>query len=1274
LILFIAALLLVTCGTATAADTIHVNESLFIHIGDGSLGLPDAQGTPVNWTLDATYILDSNVNMSNVTAGSFTPIGNQTNPFTGSFDGQNFTISNLNLAPAANYTGLFGYTNGSAIIANANLTYVSITPTNYANFTGSLIGYADNTVIENCHASGSAVINSYFGGLVGFLNNSTVSNSSAAIDITSGGTNYFGGSAIGGFVGQVNGQSSINNSQASGNITFITGGQSTDGVGGFAGNVSGQSSINNSQASGSVFGNNSVGGFVGLVNGQSSINNSQASGDSRCWGSNVSGFAALVDGSFIENSFAAGVVNGGGDNTGGFIAYLTNSSVVSYCFAAGAVNGNSTAGGFVANITNSTVSNCYATGLVIGTQSWTNNTGGFVGMIGNPWAGNNLDSSLIEYSYAVGNVAGVNNVGGFAGNVTNQPSGVNPIQFSFFRVDNGGGNNGFAVPASASVLKEIQTFLNAPKNQTDNTISPWDIAPAPDSSKIWYIVEGMTYPRFYWFPLGDIVYVNESLFINIGSNASGLPDARGTPVNWTLDSTYILVENVDMTNVAGFAPIGRSLPFTGSFDGQNYTISNFSNSSSTDNVGLFGYVESATITNVRLTNVAVSNTGNSTGSLIGFAENTVIENCNAAGSVGGNSLVGGLVGGMLGSTVINSQANVTVTGSSNVGGFVGVAWGGTEIVGSSAIGLVTGSSLVGGFAGNLNDTIVSDCHAEGGVIGNTNVGGFAGNSESSGIDGSSASGTVSGAGGTNSMGGFVGNLQNSTVSNNWAVGDVTGTFNASYLVGGFAGNIANSTVSDCYADGIAEGMSNVGGFAGVIQLSSVINSSEAFGNVIGTGGYPSMIGGFVGNLGNSTISGGYAGGSVTSNASHVGGFAGVAQNGSGIVDSRAEGTVTGFTSVGGFAGQIANSTIIENCTALGNVTGNNNIGGFVGVTWRSDPAWGEPQIDKSSASGSVTGIVVGGSSSYIIGGFGGSLQNTIITRCYAEGTVTGGGDSSQFVGGFAANLVNSTVSVSYATGDVTGASLIGGFAGRLIHTTVSNCYARGNVTGSGSSIYYVGGFVGILESAGSGTDTSLIENCYAVGDVLEAGNNNVGGFAGTVKDQSINPIQFSFFREGNNAEGDIFANPKSSADLMRIATFLNAPKNPDESGVTESWSISSAPNASFIWYVLEGQDYPVFFWRYVPSGNGGGGGGSGTGNATVVPPGNNSTTPPDNNSTVTPPDNNSTVPPPGNNSSGGGGGGVSSWTWYSVILMFGAAVVIFLLIFFYRRREDEENK
>ncbi|MDR0767672.1 MAG: hypothetical protein LBE57_04455 [Methanosarcinales archaeon] len=78
------ALFLGLCGTAAAADTIHVNESLFIHIGSGDT-MTDALGLgPFTWSLNANYILVEDIDLSS----GFTPIGNWTDPFTGTFDGQ----------------------------------------------------------------------------------------------------------------------------------------------------------------------------------------------------------------------------------------------------------------------------------------------------------------------------------------------------------------------------------------------------------------------------------------------------------------------------------------------------------------------------------------------------------------------------------------------------------------------------------------------------------------------------------------------------------------------------------------------------------------------------------------------------------------------------------------------------------------------------------------------------------------------------------------------------------------------------------------------------------------------------------------------------------------------------------------------------------------------------------------------------------------------------------------------------------------------------------
>ncbi|MDR0767072.1 MAG: hypothetical protein LBE57_01285 [Methanosarcinales archaeon] len=650
---------MVTCGTAAAADTIYVNESLFIHIGDGSLGLPDAQGTSVNWTLDATYILVENINVANITA-DWTPVGGSSGSFTGTLNGQNFTISNLTILAGGN-ASLFNRTDG-ATIENVILNNVS-SPT--VGTTGaSLIATANNTTIENCHASSVNIVGNYStGGLVGHLSGSTISNSSAS--------------------GTVTGQS--------------------PGWG--------------------------IGGLVGTAD-QNSV---------------------------IENSFAMVTVTGTGGETNGNI------------------------GGFIGGLSNSTISNCYATGNVVG-NAGSNNTGSFVGFIGDTiWAASNVDNSIISYCYAVGSVSGAQNVGGFAGNISDQHINIgNAIQFSFFREGNGGTVNGFAIPESAANLMKIQTFLNA----------GWDISPVPpDSSKIWYIVEGVSYPTFYWVPLPDIIYVNELLFIHIGDGSANLPDARGNSVNWTLNATYILEGNVNMANVNGgvFTPIGsQTNPFTGTLDGQNFTISNLSISASS-HAGLFSVTNGATIENVILNNVTNPTSGAYSGSLVGAANNTVIENCHALSvSVSGNYSIGGLVGSLNGSAVSNSSASGTVRGSSpgsGVGGLAGSAEQDSVITTSfAAVAVTAESGNIGGFIGGLSNSTISNCYAEGNVVGNTS---------------------------SNNTGGFVGyiggvwwpsnNDDTSTISNCYAVGDVFGDYSVgggygAQNVGGFAGNVSSQHV------------------------------------------------------------------------------------------------------------------------------------------------------------------------------------------------------------------------------------------------------------------------------------------------------------------------------------------------------------------------------------------------------------------------------------------------------------------------------------------------
>ena len=60
-----------------------------------------------------------------VTATEWTPLGDASNPFTGTFDGQYHTVSGIKVS-SGTYGGLFGYTDG-ATIQNLGVKNVDIT-------------------------------------------------------------------------------------------------------------------------------------------------------------------------------------------------------------------------------------------------------------------------------------------------------------------------------------------------------------------------------------------------------------------------------------------------------------------------------------------------------------------------------------------------------------------------------------------------------------------------------------------------------------------------------------------------------------------------------------------------------------------------------------------------------------------------------------------------------------------------------------------------------------------------------------------------------------------------------------------------------------------------------------------------------------------------------------------------------------------------------------------------------------------------------------------
>lgn len=167
---------------------------------------------------------------SNQGAG-FVPIGDATTSFTGSFDGQNHTLTGLTInRPGTDNVGLFGYTKDAGI-QNIGLNAVDI---NGQNNVGGLVGGYSGGTISNSYVIGSVRGIDTVGGLTGY-NSGTITNSYASGSVEGLG-NY-----VGGLVGSNSGTGTgtITNSYASGSVNG-TGSN----VGGLVGSNSG--TINNS--------------------------------------------------------------------------------------------------------------------------------------------------------------------------------------------------------------------------------------------------------------------------------------------------------------------------------------------------------------------------------------------------------------------------------------------------------------------------------------------------------------------------------------------------------------------------------------------------------------------------------------------------------------------------------------------------------------------------------------------------------------------------------------------------------------------------------------------------------------------------------------------------------------------------------------------------------------------------------------------------------------------------------------------------------------------
>ena len=298
---------------------------------------------------------------------------------------------------------------------------------------------------------------------------------------------------------------------------------------------------------------------------------------------------------------------------------------------------------------------------------------------------------------------------------------------------------------------------------------------------------------------------------------------------------------------AGWLPIGDSTnPFTATFDGKNNSISylyiNRTSGTGSNQAGLFGRANGATLRNVQLPNVNIDAAG-AAGALVGYVQEGTISNSHSTGRV---SVTGNRAGGLVGLLTVVTNTG-TISGSYST---ATVSAAGGEAGG--LVALMQGSSSV--------STSVTSSYATGDVTATTNAGGLVGQAELGNINQSYATGAVTANGITGKAGGLVGLFRSyafgavaavqvsSSLTASYATGPVSVTATAGSATGkagglvgeinavlerdGYAANRANATVTACYATGAVVGASannDLGGLVGLARSRRTLSSGKVNG-------------------------------------------------------------------------------------------------------------------------------------------------------------------------------------------------------------------------------------------------------------------------------------------------------------------------------------------------------------------------------------------------------------------------------------------------------------
>lgn len=511
-----------------------------------------------------------------------------------------------------------------------------------------------------------------------------------------------------------------------------------------------------------------------------------------------------INGATIKNLFVTGSVTSANKYTGGLVGWSSNSSHINDCVVTTVINtGNNYAGGFVGNISPEDKSysiffeNCVFAGTINNTNydsETDRKAGGFFGSGGGySYFTNCLENGTYInvsamsprsaynsfYNNSVTSLYYVNKFGDVGSYITAENGccqvylanpqseiymersvkGYSVYQpaiaynlYTAYAYDNGNTVNlGYTLKMGKTAMTLNTDFEESISPAQPSEIGEYTITlSAKDGNAAGYagsvtypfrIMEGESLDGYVFAKDGDDYLINdagdlERLAAYVNSNTKHTAQGITFKLNADIDLT-----GVEHTPIGGYYN-GNSYNFSGTFDGNNKTISNLViNRPDGKYLGLFGRINNnALIKDIRVIGASITgkyNVGGIVGSMIGSSSNSrcTIQNCHFSGTVAATTMDNASChGGIVGYCSYGDISGCTVTGtistiypSNDYGGIAGEVSTGSITSCESSADIEGPGYYHGGIAGNISSLTMSLCLNTGLVEGTTYVGRLTGN-------------------------------------------------------------------------------------------------------------------------------------------------------------------------------------------------------------------------------------------------------------------------------------------------------------------------------------------------------------------------------------------------------------------------------------------------------------------------------------------------------------------------------------------------------------------